>query len=99
MNQKFDFVAICQPGMILRTRGRSEARILKVDVEDGLIHGEIPMYGPVVWRSDGVYKDSPGGAAGPFDLMPPGGASGSAPKKSVKLGDAVDAEGRAFCCD
>jgi len=99
MDENLDFLAICQPGMTLRTRGRSEARILTVDAKDGLIHGEIPMYGPVTWRRDGVYKDSPGGAAGPFDLMPPGASSGSAPKRSVKLDDTLDAEGRALCCD
>lgn len=85
--------------MTMRTRGRSEARILKVDAKDGLIHGEIPMYGPVAWRRDGIYKDSPGGAAGPFDLMTPADSGASAPKRSIKLGEALDAEGRDFCCD
>jgi hypothetical protein len=99
MTEATDFLAICKSGMTLRTRGRTEARILLVDSTDGLIHGEIPMYGPVVWRADGVYKDSPGGAAGPFDLMPPNPAPAAAPKQSVKLSEALDAEGRAFCCD
>lgn len=99
MDQNPDFLAICRPGMTLRTRGRSDAHILKVDAKDGLIHGEIPMYGPIAWRRDGVYKDSPGGAAGPFDLMPSGESSATAPKQSIKLGDALNAEGRGFCCD
>ena len=99
MTEATDFLAICKPGMTLRTRGRTEARILQVDAAGGLIHGEIPMYGPAVWRTDGVYKDSPGGAAGPFDLMPPNPAPAAAPKQSVKLSEALDAEGRAFCCD
>jgi hypothetical protein len=92
-------LAICKPGLTLRTRGRTEARIFQVDAAGGLIHGEIPMYGPAVWRADGVYKDSPGGAAGPFDLMPPNPAPTAAPEQSVKLSEALDAEGRAFCCD
>jgi len=99
MNQTVDFLTICQPGMTLRTRGRTEARIHKVDAESGVIHGEIPMYGPVSWRRDGTYKDSPGGAAGPFDLVPPGAGPGSVPKQSVKLSETLDPEGRAFCCD
>ena len=99
MTEATDFLAICKPGMTLRTRGRMEARILQVDAAGGLIHGEIPMYGPAVWRADGVYKDSPGGAAGPFDLMPPNPAPAAAPKQSVKLSEALDAEGRIFCCD
>ena len=98
-DQVVDFLQICRPGMTLRTRGRSEARILSIDAAGGLIHGEIPMYGPVVWRRDGMYKDSPGGAAGPFDLLVPTAAAGSGPQRSIKLGDALDAEGRAFCCD
>lgn len=99
MDQNLDFLTICRPGMTLRTRGRSEARILKVDAVNGLVHGEMPMYGPVAWRRDGVYKDSPGGAAGPFDLMPPGENGALAPKQSIGLGEAMDAEGRNFCCD
>jgi hypothetical protein len=99
MTEATDFLTICKPGMTLRTRGRTEARILQVDAVGGLIHGEIPMYGPAVWRIDGIYKDSPGGAAGPFDLMPPNPAAAAAPKQSVKLSEALDAEGRAFCCD
>jgi hypothetical protein len=99
MTEAADFLTICKPGMKLRTRGRSEARILEIDVAAGLIHGEIRMYGPAIWRADGVYRDSPGGAAGPFDLVPPNPAPQSAPKQSVKLSEALDAEGRAFCCD
>jgi len=99
MTEATDFLAICKPGMTLQTRGRTEARILQVDAAGGLIHGEIPMYGPAIWRADGVYKDSPGGTAGPFDLMPPNSAVAAAPKQSVKLSEALDAEGRAFCCD
>lgn len=99
MDQTVDFLTICQPGMTLRTRGRTEARIHEIDVEAGIIHGEIPMYGSVAWRRDGTYKDSPSGAAGPFDLLPPVESGAAAPKKSVKLSDALDSEGRAFCCD
>jgi hypothetical protein len=99
MDQTVDFLTICQPGMTLRTRGRTEARILKVDADSGTIHGEIPMYGPVAWRRDGTYKDSPGGAAGPFDLLPPSANRDASPKQSVKLGDTPDPEGRTFCCD
>jgi len=85
--------------MTLRTRGRTEARIHGIDAESGVIHGEIPMYGPVAWRRDGTYRDSPSGAAGPFDLLPPDADGNPAPKQSVKLSDALDSEGRTFCCD
>ena len=99
MDQSVDFLAVCQSGMTLRTRGRSEARIFRIDAEAELIHGEIPMYGPVAWRGDGIYKDSPGGAAGPYDLMPPADGGKPATQQSIKLGDALAAEARPFCCD
>lgn len=98
MTEATDFLSICRPGMTLRTRGRTEARILQVDAAAGLIHGEIPMYGAVTWRRDGLYKDAPAGAAGPFDLMPPQ-PEAAAPKQSVKLSEALESDGRAFCCD
>ena len=99
MDQTVDFLTICQPGMTLRTRGRTEARIHEIDGATGIIRGEILMYGPVAWRRDGTYKDSPSGAAGPFDLLPPAVGRDSTPKQSVKLSDALDPEGRTFCCD
>ena len=99
MDQTVDFLTICQPGMTLRTRGRTEARIHEIDRANGTIYGEIPMYGPVAWRRDGTYRDSPRGAAGPFDLLPPAVGRDSTPKQSVKLSDTLDPEGRTFCCD
>jgi hypothetical protein len=99
MEPTVDFIALCKPGMTLRTRGRSEARIHRIDAAAGLIHGEIPMYGPTAWRRDGVYRDSPGGAAGPFDLLPPRTESGPSSRRAAKLGDLVDGESRAYCCD
>ncbi|MGE0116866.1 MAG: hypothetical protein AB7S71_15110 [Dongiaceae bacterium] len=98
MTVNFDFIAICRRGMILRTRDRSEATISRVSVDDELVYGEVRMFGPCVWRRDGLYRDAPAGAAGPLDLMPPAEASGS-PRKTVSLKDALDPANRPFCCD
>jgi hypothetical protein len=94
----FDFVAACRPGMICRTRDRGEATIDRVSVEQGLVYGEVRMFGPCVWRRDGLYRDAPAGAAGPLDLMPPEEAR-SEPHKTVAMKDALDPANRPFCCD
>src|SRR5262249_52770574 len=65
MTPDFDFIAACRPGTVLRTRDRSEATITRVTPADGLIHGEVRMFGPCVWRRDGRYRDAPEGAGGP----------------------------------
>jgi hypothetical protein len=57
------------------------------------------MFGPCVWQQDGRYRDSPGGAAGPLDLMPPEAAAEAKPRKTVSLKDALDPANRPFCCD
>ena len=98
MTASFDFIAACRPGMVLRTRDRSEATISRVSVEEGLVYGEVPMFGPCAWRGDGVYRDAPTGVAGPLDLVPPGEASAK-PRKTVSLKDALDPANRPFCCD
>jgi hypothetical protein len=98
MTASFDFIAACRPGMVLRTRDRSEVTISRVSAEEGLIYGEVPMFGPCVWRHDGLYRDAPAGAAGPLDLMPPGDTR-EKPRKTVSLKDALDPANRPFCCD
>lgn len=98
MTDSFDFAAECLPGMVLRTRDRSEATISRVSADEGLVYGEVRMFGPCAWRRDGLYRDSPAGAAGPLDLVPPGEASPK-PRKTVSLKDALDADNRPFCCD
>lgn len=98
MTESFDFISACRPGMTLRTRGRSEARITRVEAAEGLVYGEVAMYGDCVWRRDGRYRDAPAGAAGPLDLLPPGTTAPS-PRKTVSLTEALDPAGRPFCCD
>jgi hypothetical protein len=97
MDDGFDFVAACRPGMILRTRDRREATITRVDAAKGLVHGEVPQTGSCSWRRDGVYSEAPGGAAGPLDLTPP--AAPPAARRTVALKDALGGDGRGFCCD
>lgn len=98
MTESFDFISACRPGMILRTRGRSEVRITRMDAAEGLVYGDVAMYGACVWRRDGRYRDAPAGAAGPLDLLPPETMS-TAPRKMVSLTEALDPAGRPFCCD
>lgn len=94
----FNFVAHCRPGQVLRTRGRAEATIIQVMADEGLIHGEVRMYGPCVWRRDGLYRDAPAGAAGPLDLMAPVQVAAE-PRKSASMIGALDPANRPFCCD
>ena len=99
MTASFDFVAACKPGMVLRTRDRSEAVITAVAAEDGLVHGEVRMFGACVWRRDGLYREAPAGAAGPLDLMPPAETAVTLPRKTISMKDALDPANRPFCCD
>jgi hypothetical protein len=99
MDSAYDFVATCKPGMVLRTRDRSEATISRVSPEDGLVHGEVRMFGACAWRRDGLYRDAPAGAAGPLDLMPPAAETSAPPRKTVSLKQALDPANRGFCCD
>ncbi|HVZ00172.1 MAG TPA: hypothetical protein VHA35_11745 [Dongiaceae bacterium] len=96
-----DFLALCRPGMVLKTRDRRDARILAVDAAGGVIRGEVQMMGPCAWLGDGRYKDAPAGASGPWDLMPPQPAERAAaerPRESLaralRRGD-----GNPGCCD
>ena len=98
MDERPDFVALCRPGTVLRTRDRSAAKITRIDEAAGLIHGEVPMFGPCVWRRDGIYRDAPFGAAGPLDLMPP--QAGPEPaRRRISMAEALAAGDRSFCCD
>lgn len=94
----FNFVVHCRPGQVLRTRGRAEATIIRVMADEGLILGEVLMYGPCVWRRDGLYRDAPAGADGPLDLMPPVQAAAE-PRKTASTIEALDPANRPFCCD
>ena len=99
MTASYDFVAACRPGMVMRTRDRSEATIARIAAGEGLIYGEVRMFGACVWRQDGRYRDAPGGAAGPLDLVPPDAATEIKPRKTIALKDALDPANRPFCCD
>lgn len=99
MDEAPDFIALCRPGMALRTRDRSEATITRIDAAAGLIHGEVRMFGPCAWRRDGVYKDAPFGAAGPLDLMAPESGPTEAPRRRIAMAEALAAGDRRFCCD
>jgi hypothetical protein len=61
MSTSFDFIAACRPGSAMRTRDRSEAIISRVDAAEGLIYGDVRMFGPCVWRQGGRYRDAPAG--------------------------------------
>lgn len=98
MTTSFDFIAACRPGMVLRTRDRSEATITTVSPVQGLIYGEVRMFGPCAWHRDGLYRDAPAGAAGPLDLMPPA-AEAAPPRKTISMREALDPASRPFCCD
>ncbi len=100
MNAPFDFLSQCRPGMVLKTRDRRDARIVAVDPAAGTISGEVQMLGPCLWNADGRFKDAPGGAAGPWDLMPPT-AAGAAPAKSGQsIAEALQrGDPNPGCCD
>jgi hypothetical protein len=99
MTTDFDFIAACRPGMVARTRDRSEATITRVSLAEGLIYGEVRLFGPCVWHRDGLYRDAPAGAAGPLDLQPPTEKGAAGPRKRVSLQEALDPSSRPFCCD
>jgi len=94
-----DFLTICRPGLVLKTRDRRDARILAVDAAAGLIRGEVQMMGPCAWRADGRYQDAPAGAAGPWDLMPPS-IEVAPPRQGESIAEALNrGEPNPGCCD
>jgi hypothetical protein len=96
----FDFLACCRPSLTLKTRDRRDARILAVDAAARIIRGEVQMLGPCVWRADGRYQDAPAGAAGPWDLMPPGPAFGASTRTGESLAAALQrGDATPGCCD
>jgi hypothetical protein len=99
MTASFDFIAACRPGLRMRTRDRSEAIIDRIAAAEGLIYGEVRLFGPCVWRQDGRYRDAPGGAAEPLDLMAPEVTVEIKPRKTIALKAALDPANRPFCCD
>jgi len=102
---RFDFLAFCRPGMVLKTRDRRLARITGIAAETGLISGEVQMLGACAWRGDGRYHQAPAGAAGPWDLMPPEADRPSADRspgaqRRESLAEALqDSDGNPGCCD
>ena len=95
-----DFLAICRPGLVLKTRDRRAASIVSVDAGAGIIHGEVQMMGACAWRADGRYRDAPAGAAGPWDLMPPSRESPAVERAGESLADALNrGEPNPGCCD
>ena len=95
----FDFLTDCQPGMVLKTRDRREARITAVDKATGRISGEVPMLGACAWRADGRFHQAPADAAGPWDLMPPT-EDAATEQRRESLAAALNAEGgNPGCCD
>ena len=100
MDSGRELLSHCHAGMVLRTRDRRSARIRHADPATGLIHGEVEMHGPCVWRADGRYRDAPFGAPGPLDLMPPDfRAPSTTGPRTVSLKGALAADHRLFCCD
>jgi hypothetical protein len=99
MTASFDFVAACRPGMVLRTRDRCAATIIRVSTDEGLVFGEVHGFGSCAWRRDGLYRDAPAAAAGPLDLLPPESTVAARPPKAVSMKDALDPANRPFCCD
>ncbi len=85
-------------GALLRTRDGRAARILRVEPAPGLIHGEVEMHGPCVWRADGLYRDAPFGAPGPLDLTTPS-ISLADDRARASVAEALAAGNRHFCCD
>lgn len=98
MGDAFDFLSACAPGTTWRTRDRRAATITGMDPAAGIIQGTVTMFGPCVWRADGVYAEAPFGAPGPLDLAPPCPAP-PGPRKRVSAVDQLTGEARAFCCD
>jgi len=96
----FDFLRFCRPGMVLKTRDRRDARITEVAPETGLISGAVPMLGACAWQANGRFHQAPGGAAGPWDLMPPAEVPPAAPQRRESLAEALHSEdGNPGCCD
>jgi hypothetical protein len=97
---ELDFLALCRPGMVLKTRDRRDARILAVDAATGTISGEVQMMGACIWCADGRYQDAPAGAAGPWDLMPPKVVEDAPRRQGESLADALNRGGPGpGCCE
>jgi predicted small lipoprotein YifL len=100
LSQTFDFVAHCRPVMMLATVDRRPVRITAVDGATGLIYGEVAMFGPCVWRRDGLWTEAPCGAQGPLDLAAPTDPSATPPdQRHASVMAALDGPNRHFCCD
>jgi hypothetical protein len=99
-SSRFDFLAYCKPGITLMTRDRREAKVVAIDLPNGIIRGVVAMVGDCRWRADGRYREAPAGAAGPLDLMPPPGDLGPDPRPRMSLAEALrDPTENPGCCD
>jgi hypothetical protein len=97
MSADIDFLTLCRPGDLLRTRDRRQARIASISLENRLIAGEVEMHGACLWHGDGRWRDAPFGAAGPLDLVPPAPAVGEPRQASIQ--EALAEDNRPYCCD
>ena len=97
MSAVTDFLALCRPGDLLRTRDRRQARIVSVSLANRLIAGEVEMHGTCFWHGDGRWRDAPFGAAGPLDLVQPAPVTGEPRKASIQ--EALAEDNRLYCCD
>jgi hypothetical protein len=97
---RFDFLSLCRPGMVLRTRDRRAVLITAVAEETGLISGTVQMLGACAWRADGRFHEAPVGAAGPWDLMPPAEDRPATARRHESLAEALQSDdGNPGCCD
>ncbi len=99
MSEGFDLLLIAAPGAVFPTRDRRQATILRIEREAGLVHGEVPMFGPCSWRADGIYAQAPCGAAGPLDLVAPGSGAAPGRQRRTTMREALSRDARVFCCD
>ncbi|WP_374377391.1 hypothetical protein [Dongia sp.] len=91
-----DIATLIANGAKLRTRDRRDIVDLTVDA-DG-IGGSVPMVGPCRWHRDGRLLGSPGGSAGPLDLVPAPNPA-SAPNRASIQEALSDPLARNSCCD
>jgi hypothetical protein len=93
-----DIAALITAGKPVRTRDRREVADLTVAADGGLT-GTVPMVGPCRWLADGRYADSPGGGAGPLDLVLAPDKFGDNSQKGSVIAQLSDPEAKNSCCD
>lgn len=93
-----DIAALIKAGKHVRTRDRRDVSDLVLDAND-MISGTVPMVGPCRWLADGRYADSPGGGAGPLDLILAPEKFGEHSQKGSVVAQLSDAQAKNSCCD